>query len=71
MSAIGEHGGVSIALDGSNRHVQLGAQDLDLVRLAYAQHVYRQQGATVERSVVVTGGGQISKETSYVEASRR
>jgi hypothetical protein len=66
----GEHGGVSITLDGSNRHVQLDAQDLDSVRLAYAQHVYRQQGATVERAVVVTGGWQTSKETSYVEASR-
>jgi hypothetical protein len=70
VSAIGEHGGVSITLDGSNRHVQLDAQDLDSVRLAYAQHVYRQQGATVERAVVVTGGWQTSKETSYVEASR-
>ena len=40
------------------------------LRLAYAQHVYRQQGATVERSVVLTGGWQTSKETAYVEATR-
>ena len=37
---------------------------------AYAQHVYRQQGATVDRSVVVTGGWQTSKESAYVEATR-
>jgi hypothetical protein len=30
----------------------------------------RQQGATVERSVVLTGGWQTSKETAYVEATR-
>ena len=38
--------------------------------LAYAQHVYRQQGATVDRSVVLTGGWQTSKETAYVQATR-
>jgi hypothetical protein len=57
-------------LDGSARQVQLAAEALDTLRLGYAQHVYRQQGATVERSVVVTGGWQTSKETAYVEASR-
>jgi hypothetical protein len=40
------------------------------VRLAYAQHVYRQQGATVDRSVVLTGGWQTSKESAYVQATR-
>ena len=62
--------GVTIALDGSQRKVQLAGEDLDSLRLAYAQHVYRQQGATVERSVVLTGGWQTSKETAYVEATR-
>jgi hypothetical protein len=38
--------------------------------LAYAGHIYRQQGATVDRAVVLTGGWQTSKESSYVEASR-
>jgi hypothetical protein len=57
-------------LDGSARLVQLAPEDLDTLRLGYAQHVYRQQGATVERSVIVTGGWQTSKETAYVEASR-
>jgi conjugative relaxase-like TrwC/TraI family protein len=62
--------GVTVTLDGSQRRVQLAGDDLESLRLAYAQHVYRQQGATVERSVVLTGGWQTSKETAYVEATR-
>ncbi len=69
VSTIHERG-VTIMLDGSKRKVQLADEDLDSLRLAYAQHVYRQQGATVERSVVLTGGWQTSKETAYVEATR-
>ena len=59
-----------MTLDGSQRHVNLTGEDLESLRLGYAQHVYRQQGATVERSVVVTGGWQTSKESAYVQASR-
>ena len=62
--------GVRIALDGSDRHVNLPAEDLGSIRLGYAQHVYRQQGATVQRSVVLTGGWQTSKESAYVQATR-
>ena len=69
ISAIHEQG-VTITLDGSQRKIQLACENLDSLRLAYAQHVYRQQGATVERSVVLTGGWQTSKETAYVEATR-
>lgn len=47
--------------------VQLAGDDLESLRLAYAQHIYP---ATVERSVVLTGGWQTSKETAYVEATR-
>jgi conjugative relaxase-like TrwC/TraI family protein len=64
------NGGATIALDGSDRRIALAAEDLDALRLAYAQHVYRQQGATVERSIVLTGSWQTSKETAYVEATR-
>ncbi len=60
----------TLTLDGSQRKVQLAGEELHSLRLAYAQHVYRQQGATVERSVVLTGGWQTSKETAYVEATR-
>jgi ATP-dependent exoDNAse (exonuclease V) alpha subunit len=69
VSAIYERG-VTVTLDGSQRKIQLARENLDSLRLAYAQHVYRQQGATVERSVVLTGGWQTSKETAYVEATR-
>jgi ATP-dependent exoDNAse (exonuclease V) alpha subunit len=62
--------GVTVTLDGSERQVQIAGETLESLRLAYAQHVYRQQGATVERSVVLTGGWQTSKETAYVEATR-
>ncbi len=61
---------VTLALDGSGRTVRLADEDVESLRLAYAQHVYRQQGATVDRSVVLTGGWQTSKETAYVEATR-
>jgi conjugative relaxase-like TrwC/TraI family protein len=62
--------GVTVTLDGSQRKIQLADEHLDSLRLAYAQHVYRQQGATVERSVVLTGSWHTSKETAYVEATR-
>jgi hypothetical protein len=50
--------------------LQLAHQDAESLRLAYAQHVYRQQGATVDRAVVLTGGWQTSKESAYVQATR-
>jgi hypothetical protein len=59
-----------VTLDGSDRQITLQGDDLETLRLAYAEHIYRKQGATVERSVVLTGGWQTSKESSYVEASR-
>ena len=70
VTRVHEHDGLTVKLDGSERDVNLAGDDLENLRLAYAQHVYRQQGATVERSVVVTGGWQTSKESSYVQASR-
>ncbi len=69
VSAIHDRG-VTVTLNGSQRKIPLTSEHLDSLRLAYAQHVYRQQGATVERSVVLTGGWQTSKETAYVEATR-
>ena len=70
IAAVHEHDSVTITLDGSDRHIHLDPDDLGSIHLAYAQHVYRQQGATVERSVIVTGGWQTSKESAYVEATR-
>ena len=63
-------GALTVTLDGSDRDIAIGGEDLESLRLGYAQHVYRQQGATVERSVVVTGGWQTSRESAYVQASR-
>ncbi len=57
-------------MDGSGRTLQLAGEDVESLRLAYAQHVYRQQGATVDHAVVLTGGWQTSKETAYVQATR-
>ncbi len=59
-----------LALDGSERQVRIAGEDLAHLRLAYAQHVYRQQGATVDHAVILTGGWQTSRETAYVQASR-
>jgi conjugative relaxase-like TrwC/TraI family protein len=70
VTDIHEDHGVTVTLDGSERQVNVAGEDLESLRLGYAQHVYRQQGATVERSVVVTGGWQTSKESAYVQASR-
>lgn len=39
-------------------------------RLAYAQHVYKAQGATVQQAFVLTGGWQTDRERSYVALSR-
>lgn len=63
-------GGMVVRLDHSGRDVAVDAEHLDSLRLAYAGHVVREQGATVDRAVVVTGGWQTSRESAYVEASR-
>ena len=67
---IGESGEVLIEFDVTGRRRTLTGDDLDRVRLGYAQHIHRAQGATVTRTLVVTGGWQTSKEPAYVEASR-
>lgn len=56
ITRVGENGAVSVTLEGSGREVELVGEDVNAVWLGYAQHINRQQGATVERAVVVTGG---------------
>jgi conjugative relaxase-like TrwC/TraI family protein len=63
-------GNVLIEFDITGRQRTLTGEDLERVRLGYAQHIHRAQGATVTRTLVVTGGWQTSKEPAYVEASR-
>jgi ATP-dependent exoDNAse (exonuclease V) alpha subunit len=70
ITAINRDRTVTLALDGSGRTLRLTGEDVESLRLAYAQHVYRQQGATVDRAVILTGGWQTSKETAYVQATR-
>jgi ATP-dependent exoDNAse (exonuclease V) alpha subunit len=59
-----------IEFDVTGRQRTLAGDDLGRVRLGYAHHIHRAQGATVTRTLVVTGGWQTSKEPAYVEASR-
>jgi conjugative relaxase-like TrwC/TraI family protein len=49
-------GGVLIEFDATARKRTLAGDDLARVRLGYAQHIHRAQGATVTRTLVVTGG---------------
>jgi conjugative relaxase-like TrwC/TraI family protein len=63
-------GQVLVEFDVTGRTRTLAGDDLARVRLGYAQHIHRAQGATVTRTLVVTGGWQTSKEPAYVEASR-
>ncbi len=65
-----EAGEAHIEFDVTGHRRVLAGEDLSRVRLAYAQHIHRAQGATVRRTLVVTGGWQTSKEPAYVEASR-
>jgi ATP-dependent exoDNAse (exonuclease V) alpha subunit len=62
---------LTVRLTGSDREVTVtGPDQLAALRLGYAQHVVRQQGATVDHAVALTGGWQTSQETAYVQASR-
>ncbi len=59
-----------IEFDITGRQRTLAGNDLGRVRLGYAHHIHRAQGATVTYTLVVTGGWQTSKEPAYVEATR-
>jgi conjugative relaxase-like TrwC/TraI family protein len=63
-------GEVLVEFDVTGQRRSIAGDDLASLRLGYAQHIHRAQGATVTRTLVVTGGWQTSKEPAYVEASR-
>jgi conjugative relaxase-like TrwC/TraI family protein len=67
---INNAGEVMVEFDVTGQWRTLAGDDLARLRLGYAQHIHRAQGATVTRTLVVTGGWQTSKEPAYVEASR-
>jgi hypothetical protein len=52
------------------REVDVNTKELDGLRLAYAQHVYKAQGLTADRALVLTGGWQTDRERAYVALSR-
>jgi conjugative relaxase-like TrwC/TraI family protein len=67
---IGPVGQALIEFDATGERRTFAGEDLGRLRLGYAQHIHRAQGATVTRTLVLTGGWQTSKEPAYVEASR-
>jgi len=67
---INETGEVLIQFDATSQWRTLAGDELARLRLGYASHIHRAQGATVTRTLVLTGGWQTSKEPAYVEASR-
>jgi conjugative relaxase-like TrwC/TraI family protein len=67
---VSQAGEVLIEFDVTGQRRTLAGDELARLRLGYAQHIHRAQGATVTRTLVVTGGWQTSKEPAYVEASR-
>jgi len=52
------------------REVGVDTRRFSEMRLAYAQHVYKAQGATVDRALVLTGGWQTDRESAYVAITR-
>lgn len=52
------------------REVTLNTGEFSELRLAYAQHVYKAQGRTVDQAFVLTGGWQTDREHAYVALTR-
>jgi conjugative relaxase-like TrwC/TraI family protein len=52
------------------RDIDVSTREFDGLRLAYAQHVYKAQGLTSDRSLVLTGGWQTDREHVYVALTR-
>lgn len=52
------------------RELNLDTNEFTDLKLAYAQHVYKAQGQTVDRAFVLTGGWQTDRERAYVATTR-
>jgi ATP-dependent exoDNAse (exonuclease V) alpha subunit len=52
------------------REVEIDTREFAELRLAYAQHVYKAQGRTVDEAFVLMGGWQTDKERAYVALTR-
>ncbi len=70
VTNIDQDGTLTLTIDGSGRKLRIAAEDAESLRLAYAQHVYRQQGATVDRSDRAHRRLANKRETAYVQATR-
>jgi conjugative relaxase-like TrwC/TraI family protein len=56
--------------DSDRREVSVDTKEFADLRLAYAQHVYKAQGRTVDQAFVLTGGWQTDRERGYVALTR-
>jgi conjugative relaxase-like TrwC/TraI family protein len=52
------------------REVNVDTREFAELRLAYAQHVYKAQGRTVDEAYVLMGGWQTDREHAYVALTR-
>ncbi len=52
------------------RDVAVDTREHQDIRLAYAQHVYKAQGLTTDRALVLIGGWQTDRERAYVALTR-
>jgi conjugative relaxase-like TrwC/TraI family protein len=52
------------------REIPLDTSEFSGLRLAYAQHVYKAQGRTVDEAFVLIGGWQTDRERGYVALTR-
>jgi conjugative relaxase-like TrwC/TraI family protein len=52
------------------REITLDTSEFSGLRLAYAQHVYKAQGRTVDAAFVLIGGWQTDRERGYVALTR-
>jgi len=66
-----EENSLTVQTEGAqSREVDVNTSEFNDIRLGYAQHVYKAQGLTVERSHVLIGGWQTDRERAYVALSR-
>jgi conjugative relaxase-like TrwC/TraI family protein len=62
---------LAIQIQGPDRReVTVDTREFGDLRLAYAQHVYKAQGRTVDEAFVLMGGWQTDRERAYVALTR-
>ncbi|HWG08237.1 MAG TPA: MobF family relaxase [Solirubrobacteraceae bacterium] len=66
----GENGVTIRTNEAPPREVALDTREFSELRLAYAQHVYKAQGRTVDQAFVLMGGWQSDRENAYVALTR-